>query len=151
VVVAQVCYRLDGIPLDLELAAARAKVLSAEQIASRLDERFGLLSGWGRTALPHQRTLRAKEQRDDEDTRDADRGGIPTTGTLEQGQRKGGQATDDAPVAHEASRPPSRFLVALGAAGPVLFFAVATLVGLLRPGYDATSRPVSELALGPFG
>jgi predicted ATPase len=67
VVVAQVCYRLDGIPLGLELAAARAKVLSAEQIASRLDERFGLLSGWGRTALPHQRTLRAKEQSDDED------------------------------------------------------------------------------------
>ena len=66
-VVAQVCYRLDGIPLGLELAAARAKVLSAEQIASRLDERFGLLSGWGRTALPYQRTLRAKEQRDDED------------------------------------------------------------------------------------
>ena len=83
--------------------------------------------------------------------KDADRGGIPTTGALEQGQRKGGQATDDAPVAHEASRPPSRFLVALGAVGPVLFFAVATLVGLLRPGYDATSRPVSELALGPFG
>jgi predicted ATPase len=42
VVVAQVCYWLDGIPLDLELAAARAKVLSAEQIASRLAERFGL-------------------------------------------------------------------------------------------------------------
>lgn len=73
--------------------------------------------------------------------KDADRGGIPTTGALEQGHRKGGRATDDAPVAHEASRNPSRFLVALGAAGPVLFFAVATLVGLLRPGYDATSRP----------
>jgi hypothetical protein len=37
--------------------------------------------------------------------KDADRGGIPTTGALEQGHRKGGQATDDAPVAHEASRP----------------------------------------------
>ncbi len=50
-VVAQVCYRLDGIPLDLELAAARAKVLSAEQIASRLAERFGL--EWEFVDLPN--------------------------------------------------------------------------------------------------
>jgi hypothetical protein len=41
--------------------------LSRAEIASRLAERFGLLSGWGRTALHHQRTLRAKEQRDDKD------------------------------------------------------------------------------------
>lgn len=57
--VAQVCSRLDGIPLALELAAARVKVLSPEQIVSRLDDRFRLLSGGSRTALPRQQTLRA--------------------------------------------------------------------------------------------
>jgi predicted ATPase len=57
--VAQICYRLDGIPLALELAASRAKVLSPEQIASRLDDRFRLLTGGSRTALPRQQTLRA--------------------------------------------------------------------------------------------
>ena len=56
--VARVCYRLDGIPLAIELAAARARVLSAEQISSRLDDSFGLLTGGGRSALAHQRTLR---------------------------------------------------------------------------------------------
>jgi predicted ATPase/class 3 adenylate cyclase/Tfp pilus assembly protein PilF len=57
--VAQVCYRLDGIPLAIELAAARVKVLSVEQIAARLDDRFRLLTGGSRTALPRQQTLRA--------------------------------------------------------------------------------------------
>jgi len=57
--VARVCYRLDGIPLALELAAARTKVLSVEQIADRLDDCFRLLSAGGRTAMPHHRTLRA--------------------------------------------------------------------------------------------
>lgn len=57
--VAQICYRLDGIPLALELAAARIRVLSVEQIASRLDDRFRLLTGGSRTALPRQQTLRA--------------------------------------------------------------------------------------------
>ena len=56
--VAQVCYRLDGIPLATELAAARVKVLSVEQISSRLDDSFRLLTGGGRSALAHQRTLR---------------------------------------------------------------------------------------------
>jgi len=56
---AQICQRLDGIPLALELAAARIKVLSPEQIASRLDDRFRLLTGGSRTALPRQQTLRA--------------------------------------------------------------------------------------------
>ncbi len=56
--VAQVCYRLDGIPLAIELAAARIRVLSAEQISSRLDDSFRLLTGGGRSALAHQRTLR---------------------------------------------------------------------------------------------
>ena len=57
--IAQVCYRLDGMPLAIELAAARVRVLSVEQISTRLDDRFGLLTGGGRTALPRQKTLRA--------------------------------------------------------------------------------------------
>jgi predicted ATPase/class 3 adenylate cyclase len=57
--IAQICRRLDGIPLALELAAARLKVFSAEQIATRLDDRFRLLTGGSRTALPRQQTLRA--------------------------------------------------------------------------------------------
>jgi predicted ATPase/class 3 adenylate cyclase len=56
---AQICHRLDGIPLALELAAARVKSLSVEQIAARLDDRFRLLTGGSRTALPRQQTLRA--------------------------------------------------------------------------------------------
>ncbi len=55
----QVCRQLDGIPLAIELAAARVKVLSVEQIADRLDDRFRLLTGGSRTALPRQQTLRA--------------------------------------------------------------------------------------------
>ncbi len=55
--VAQVCRRLDGIPLAFELAAARAKVMSVEQIATRLDERFRLLTRGGRTAVARQQTL----------------------------------------------------------------------------------------------
>jgi predicted ATPase/class 3 adenylate cyclase len=57
--VAQVCSRLDGIPLAIELAAARVKMLKVEQIAERLDDRFRLLTGGSRTALPRQQTLRA--------------------------------------------------------------------------------------------
>jgi len=56
---AQICHRLDGIPLAIELAAARVKVLSVEQISKRLDDRFRLLTGGVRTALPRQQTLRA--------------------------------------------------------------------------------------------
>ena len=57
--VAQICSHLDGIPLAIELAASRIKALSAEQIASRLNDRFRLLTGGSRTALPRQQTLRA--------------------------------------------------------------------------------------------
>jgi predicted ATPase/class 3 adenylate cyclase len=57
--IAQICGRLDGIPLAIELAAARTRLLSAEQIASRLDDMFRLLVGGSRTALPRQQTLRA--------------------------------------------------------------------------------------------
>jgi predicted ATPase/DNA-binding NarL/FixJ family response regulator len=57
--VAQVCYRLDGIPLAIELAAARTKVLSVEEISARLGDSFRLLATGSRTALPRQRTLHA--------------------------------------------------------------------------------------------
>lgn len=58
-VLAQICQRLDGIPLAIELAAARTQVLSVEQIAARLDDRFRLLTWGSRTALPRQQTLSA--------------------------------------------------------------------------------------------
>jgi predicted ATPase/transcriptional regulator with XRE-family HTH domain len=57
--VAQICSRLDGIPLAIELAAARVNMFSTAQIAARLDDRFHLLTGGSRTALPRQQTLRA--------------------------------------------------------------------------------------------
>ena len=56
---AQICQRLDGIPLAIELAAARVAVLSVDQIAARLDQRFRLLTGGSRTALRRQQTLQA--------------------------------------------------------------------------------------------
>jgi predicted ATPase/class 3 adenylate cyclase/DNA-binding CsgD family transcriptional regulator len=57
--VAAVCVRLDGIPLAIELAAARLGSLSVPEISSRLDQRFRLLTGGSRTALPRHQTLRA--------------------------------------------------------------------------------------------
>ena len=57
--IAEICRRLDGIPLAIELAAARVRVLSPEQIARRLDDAFRLLTSGTRTALPRHRTLRA--------------------------------------------------------------------------------------------
>jgi predicted ATPase/DNA-binding SARP family transcriptional activator len=57
--VAQICQRLDGLPLAIELAATRASALGAEHIASRLDDRFSLLTGGNRAALPRHQTLRA--------------------------------------------------------------------------------------------
>jgi predicted ATPase/DNA-binding CsgD family transcriptional regulator len=56
---AQVCCRLDGIPLAIELAAARVHVLSVPEIAARLDDRFRLLRGGSRTAPPRHQTLKA--------------------------------------------------------------------------------------------
>ena len=56
---AEICRRLDGSPLALELAAARFSALTPRQVADRLDDRFRLLTGGARTALPRQQTLRA--------------------------------------------------------------------------------------------
>ena len=57
--IAQICHRLDGIPLAVELAAARCRHLSTEQIAVELDDRFHLLTGGPRVVLPRQQTLAA--------------------------------------------------------------------------------------------
>ena len=59
IAVADICRRLDGIPLALELAAARVRALSVEKIAARLNDRFSLLTRGDTTALPRQQTLRA--------------------------------------------------------------------------------------------
>ncbi|MFD7453104.1 BTAD domain-containing putative transcriptional regulator [Kitasatospora sp. NPDC059827] len=56
---AEICRRLDGLPLAIELAAARLRVMTARQIADRLDGRFALLTAGSRTLLPRQQTLRA--------------------------------------------------------------------------------------------
>ena len=58
-IMARVCRALDGIPLAIELAAARLRTMSLDQLAHRLDDRFRLLTSGSRTALPHHRTLRA--------------------------------------------------------------------------------------------
>jgi predicted ATPase/DNA-binding SARP family transcriptional activator len=58
-VVADICARLDGLPLAIELAAARLRAFPLAQVAERLDDRFRLLTGGSRTALPRQQTLRA--------------------------------------------------------------------------------------------
>lgn len=57
--VTRICRRLDGIPLALELAAGKTRVLGAHQVAERLDDRFRLLTGGARTAVPRHQTLRA--------------------------------------------------------------------------------------------
>ncbi len=57
--IAQICRRLDGIPLAIELAVARVKIMQVEQVAARLDDRFRLLTGGSRNALPRHQTLRA--------------------------------------------------------------------------------------------
>jgi predicted ATPase len=58
-IVADICRRLDGIPLAIELAAARANLLSVKALAEKLDDRFGFLTAGERTAMPRQQTMRA--------------------------------------------------------------------------------------------
>jgi predicted ATPase len=57
--IAQICYRLDGIPLAIELAAARCRQMTAEHISSELDDRFRVLTGGARTVMARQQTLAA--------------------------------------------------------------------------------------------
>src|SRR5213075_3571954 len=57
--IAAICRHLDGIPLAIELAAARTNALGVEELAARLDDCFQLLTGGRRTALPRHQTLRA--------------------------------------------------------------------------------------------
>jgi predicted ATPase/DNA-binding SARP family transcriptional activator len=56
---ARICHRLDGLPLAIEMAAARLRVLEPQDVLDRLDDRFRLLTDGGRTAIPRHRTLRA--------------------------------------------------------------------------------------------
>ena len=56
---ARICRALDGMPLAIELAAARLRTMTVEQLANRLDDRFRLLTSGSRTALPRHKTLRA--------------------------------------------------------------------------------------------
>ena len=58
-IIAAICRRLDGIPLAIELAAARASALGIEALAARLDDRLRLLTGGRRTAPPRHQALRA--------------------------------------------------------------------------------------------
>ncbi len=58
-VIGRICRRLDGIPLAIELAAARLRVMSAGELEARLDQRFAILTGGSRAAAPRQQTLRA--------------------------------------------------------------------------------------------
>src|SRR5205814_533279 len=57
--VARICRDLDGIPLAIELAAARTRTLSVDEIAAHLDDRFGFLKYWRRVAVPRHQTLKA--------------------------------------------------------------------------------------------
>ena len=62
-VVARICRALDGMPLAIELAAARLRTMAPEQVAARLDDRFGLLTGGSRVAMPRHQTQRAMSTR----------------------------------------------------------------------------------------
>src|SRR5256885_3836547 len=57
--IAEICRRLDGVPLSIELAAARLRTISVDEVAARLSDRFTLLTGGSRTALPRHQTLQA--------------------------------------------------------------------------------------------
>ena len=77
--VAQICHRLDGIPLAIELAASRCRQMSAEHIATELDDRFRLLTGGARTAIARQQTLAASVDWSHDRLDDAERG--PSAGS----------------------------------------------------------------------
>jgi predicted ATPase/DNA-binding SARP family transcriptional activator len=98
--VVEICRRLDGLPLAIELAAARLRAQSPAQVAARLDDRFRLLTGGSRTALPRHRTLRAVvawswELLTDDERRLAERLAVfPSTVTPESAAGVGSGAAD---------------------------------------------------------
>ena len=83
--VADICRRLDGIPLAIELAAARVKILNPKQLRKRLDERFRVLTVGSRDALPRQQTLRAMIDWSYELLDDRERGFFARLGTFASG------------------------------------------------------------------
>ena len=96
--IAQVCHRLDGIPLAVELAAARCRHMSIEQMASELDDRFRLLTGGSRMVMPRQQTLAASvewsyELLDDVERRVLRRLGVFAGPFSLHGRRSGGDGT----------------------------------------------------------
>jgi predicted ATPase/class 3 adenylate cyclase len=122
--VAEICHQLDGIPLALELAAARTRAMSVASIAARLHDRFRLLGGGDRTALPRQQTLRALIDWSHDLLTDEERalfrrlavfaGGF----TLEAAEKVGaGGALDERDVLDLVTRLVEKSLVALAAGG----------------------------------
>ena len=99
--VAEICRRLDGIPLAIELAAARARILSVDQIRDRLDDRFRLLTGGNKAAVSRHQTLRATIQwsfdhLDPAEQRLVARLAVFAGGwTLEAGARVAGEGADE--------------------------------------------------------
>ena len=108
--VARICHHLDGIPLAIELAASRIKVLAPEHIAERLDDRFRLLTGGSRTALPRQQTLRAMIDWSYDLLTPGER-------TLRGGGPAGYQGPCSTTCATNASPPPRKSAVAAGCYG----------------------------------
>ena len=118
--VARICARLDGIPLAIELAAARIVALSLEQIETRLEDRFRLLTGGTRTAVARQRTLEATMQWSYQLLSDLERqllsrlSVFPTGWTLEAAEQVcGGDGIDAADILDLVSGLVSKSLVGL--------------------------------------
>ena len=116
--IARICRRLDGIPLAIELAAARVVVLSPEQIEARLQDRFRLLTGGARTAVARQRTLEATVDWSYQLLSDAERqllsrlSVFPAAWTLEAAEQVcGGDGIDEHDVLDLLSRLVSKSLV----------------------------------------
>lgn len=107
VAAAEICRRLDGLPLAIELAAARLRMLTPQQIAERLDDRFRLLTNGSRTVLPRQQTLRAVVDWSWELLDDAERVTLRRLSAFAGGctlEAAGAVCADGAGQTHEAAR-----------------------------------------------